>query len=277
MAALPDLIRVDMRVPPEVAERVERERAAHDDSHIDAMVRQWWDRFPHVFSNPAAQRLDRLYEARMGDIEGKVVLEYRCGNGRFAAWLYDRGASVIGIDISDFKIAQANRKFSEMAADPDRFRFAVMDAHALQLPNESVDFVSGNGILHHLDLSLAMAEIDRVLKPGKKAIFFEPLGGNPILKVYRRVAQFQTDDEQPFEIRQLQFLRSKGAELHFSGSVTLPVAAVTSILLPRNPNNWLLRVASRAELHLNKMRAVQSWNRNTMIVYEKPPTDRNLC
>jgi hypothetical protein len=75
MAAIPDFVSVDRRLPPNVADRVERERAAHADLHIDTVLRAWWKRFPHVFSNPAAQRLDRLYQARLGDIRGKIVLE----------------------------------------------------------------------------------------------------------------------------------------------------------------------------------------------------------
>lgn len=270
MDVLPDFVKSDRVLPDALVERVEREKKAHEDAHIDDILRRWWGRFPHVFQNPAARALDRAWEEELGDATGKVVLEYGCGQGRFSHWLYGRGASLVGIDISQFNIERCEEYFAANGADASRYRFAVMDAHALQLGDASVDFVIGNGILHHLDLHMAFTEIDRVLKPGGKGLFIEPLGGHPVMKIYRKVSNYQTDDEQPLGRAELRYLREKwNARLSFSGIVTLPVAALTSLVVPSRPDNFVLRGASWLERKVNRLRSVETWNRNGLIVYAK--------
>jgi SAM-dependent methyltransferase len=64
--------------------------------------------------------------------------------------------------------------------------------------SESFDLVFGRGIIHHLDLDLAFQSIHRVLRPGGLAIFWEPLGHNPILNRYRDMTpNARTPDEHP--------------------------------------------------------------------------------
>ena len=68
----------------------------------------------------------------------------------------------------------------------------------MTFPSGLFDRVCGSGILHHLDLSRALPEISRVLKPGGRAIFIEPLGHNPIINWYRRrTPGMRTADEHP--------------------------------------------------------------------------------
>ena len=53
-------------------------------------------------------------------------------------------------------------------------------------------------ILHHIDINKAAREVSRVLKPGGKAFFIEPLAHNPISNMWRRLSpSIRTSDEQP--------------------------------------------------------------------------------
>ncbi len=73
-----------------------------------------------------------------------------------------------------------------------------MDAHELVFPDDLFDIVVGNGILHHLDLPVCLASIERVLKPKGFALFIEPLAGNPLLKLFRVLTpRARTIDEKP--------------------------------------------------------------------------------
>jgi SAM-dependent methyltransferase len=84
-----------------------------------------------------------------------------------------------------------------------------MNAEALDFPDASFDRVTGSGILHHLDLDRAYAEIRRVLRPGGYAVFLEPLGHNPLINWYRRrTPHLRTEDEHPLMRRDLDVARA---------------------------------------------------------------------
>jgi SAM-dependent methyltransferase len=47
------------------------------------------------------------------------------------------------------------------------------------------DLMHGEAVLHHISLPAAAPEIRRVLKPGGRAVFKDPLGHNPVLEFVR--------------------------------------------------------------------------------------------
>ena len=64
---------------------------------------------------------------------------------------------------------------------------ALGSAHALPLPDASVDVVFGISILHHLDLEIASHEVHRVLKEGGRAVFLEPVRNSRLLMQMRQL------------------------------------------------------------------------------------------
>ena len=56
-----------------------------------------------------------------------------------------------------------------------------------QLPfgPDRFDVVVGKAVLHHLDVARAAPELHRVLRPGGRAAFAEPLGTNPVIAFAR--------------------------------------------------------------------------------------------
>jgi SAM-dependent methyltransferase len=271
MTQVPPVTQTHNRISAELSARVAREKAAHEDDRIDEVLQRWWGWFPHVFRNPSMKSLNEYYMQELGDVRDKVVLEYGCGKGNFASWLVGLGARVVGIDISEFNIAHCENKFRQQSVNAKRYKFCVMDAHQLQFPDGSFDFVVGNGIIHHLELAIALKEVDRVLRPGGKALFQEPLDDNPLLKLYRWLARFQTNDECPLGHKDLDYLKTNwNIRARYSGLITMPIGVVTSILMRSFPDNWPLRLAARLEEALNGHHVLDHWNRFVVLVYEKP-------
>lgn len=129
------------------------------------------------------------------DVKDKRVLEYGCGPGSQAFSLAEKGAVVDAIDISDVAIEQARSKAEEMGVE---INFSVMDAENLDFDDDTFDLVCGSGILHHLELESCYRELKRVLKPGGKGIFFEPMGYHPLINIYRKFTpSMRTEDEHP--------------------------------------------------------------------------------
>lgn len=154
-----------------------------------------------------------------------------------------------------------------------RYKFMVVDAHAIALPNAFFDRVVGWGVLHHLDLPAAMLEVNGLLKPEGKALFLEPLGDNPLLRLYRLAMRSHTIDERPLTQEDLAYLKGQwGIRTNYSGLLTLPVALLTSVILRPYPGNWLLRAATWVEDLLNDHHILDHWNRTALLVYN-PKSD----
>jgi SAM-dependent methyltransferase len=165
---------------------------------------------------------------------GKDVLEYGCGTGSYAFVLADHGARVTGIDISPGAIEVARSH----GYPPDNPRFIVGNAEALEFPNGSFDLVCGTSILHHLSLETAAKELQRVLRPGGRGIFYEPVAYNPIVNLYRLLTpHLHTPDEHPLTHGDLALLaRYFGSSNHRFGDL----AALVAIPLLRVPGGRLL-------------------------------------
>ena len=236
---------------PEAQARVERERAAHTEDDVLGKSAALKDRFAHIWRYPALRRLLGRMDAHLDAARGRRVLDYGCGRGERSVDLLGRGAVVDGIDISPVYVAQAERAAREAGHDPERFRFIVGDAHELPYDDQTFDLVVGDGILHHLELSRALREVHRVLAPGGRALFREPLLDNPLLKVFRRLTPAaRTEDELPLSGADLAMIEGSGlwrVESAYCGLLSAPLAVATSLVLRPWPNNAVLRAADRAE------------------------------
>ena len=222
-------------------ERQARERQFHDQAFATGNdARQPAAKFYAV-----GHRARGSYESALLErAPGRQVLEYGCGPGSMAFPIARAGGSVVGIDISDVAIAQARARARAQHVDA---RFEVMDAERLAFPSSSFDLICGRAILHHLDLARASAELARVLRPGGEAIFWEPLGHNPFINLYRRsTPAMRTVDEHPLLIGDLRAFRQ-----HFSGVQTqyftlCPLLAVPFRSLPGfGPLNSALEAMDR--------------------------------
>ena len=120
----------------------------------------------------------------LGDVAGKTVVDYGCGDGENTLVLASRGARVTAVDISPDLIEIAKRRIAVNRLD-ERVEFVVGSAYEVPVPDASVDVVFGIAILHHLDLPQAAREVWRILKPGGRAIFQEPVRNLKLIRWIR--------------------------------------------------------------------------------------------
>lgn len=150
--------------------------------------------------NDTVYPLEYCY-ALLGDVSQKCVLDLGCGDGLNVVALAMRGAAVIGCDISPDLIAVAHQRVAINCTEQQaqRVDLRVGSAYALPVDDKSVDIVLGIAILHHLDLALAAREVQRVLRSGGRAIFFEPIRNSAFVRFVRRAIPYTTPDVSPGE------------------------------------------------------------------------------
>jgi SAM-dependent methyltransferase len=193
-----------------VGEREAREREFFDDLVAKGSATgSLLGRFCEAFYEKGSQ--GRLWKSfwETTDLRGAVVLDYGCGEGDFSRMLASRGARVYGLDISPKLIEQARAHASNIGMNGSSPQFVVGDAHHTPYDDNSFDYVVGNGALHHLDLDKAYAEIARVLRPGGKAVFQEPMYYHPLIWTLRRLTpKTHTADERPLSLADINRARN---------------------------------------------------------------------
>jgi 2-polyprenyl-3-methyl-5-hydroxy-6-metoxy-1,4-benzoquinol methylase len=134
-----------------------------------------YDAMAERYSDVVRDRLDdnaatvALLEL-VGDVHEARLLDLACGQGRIARALARRGASVLGVDISEELLGRAR----EIARDDGLgVEYASVDVTAeTALAGERFDGVVCNfGLSDIDDLDAALAAVQRVLQPGGAFVF----------------------------------------------------------------------------------------------------------
>ena len=136
----------------------------------DTFAESWWEP-----SSPL-HLLARMNPARFAYFDplvrhwaGRRVLDVGCGGGLAAACLVQRGARVVGLDLSQASLHVAARQTRRPGCL--EAVFTCGRAEALPFADASFEIVWCTDVLEHLaDLPAAIAQMARVLKPG--GLFF---------------------------------------------------------------------------------------------------------
>ena len=250
-------------------ERVNRELIAHTISDVLSTSYHIKNRFPHIWQYPSRKRLNAIFERYLNDVDGKKILDYGCGRGQSSVKLLSLGADVCGIDISPVYIAEATRSVEQKGFANNRYSFRVMDAHTLEYGNNTFDIVFGEGILHHLDIWIALNEIHRVLKTGGRVIMLEPLADNPLLRLFRLLTPHaRTADERPLSKTDLISIVKNdfwNPEFSYCGIIEAPIAMLTSIFISNTQENRPLKIAHRMERWTHDHDLLLSWNQYVLL------------
>ena len=158
---------------------------------------------PSTFDRYRAPRAETAYPLEyayhlLGDVTGQRIIDFGCGSGANTVLLANRGAHVFGVDISEDLIRLAQRRM-EVSGRRGGAQFLVGSAHDLPFPDGSIDMVFGIAILHHLDLRLVSREVHRVLNPGGRAIFQEPVRNSRVIRFVRSLIPYRAPDISPYE------------------------------------------------------------------------------
>ena len=142
-------------------------------------------RFENIFYKALHNLSDDFFRNLKLICKNAEVLDYGCGTGGSIRKVSEfNPKKITGIDISEVSIDKAKSSLDNLKVNSELF---VENCEKTKFEDSKFDIVYGTGILHHLQPSSCINEIFRLLKPGGKMLFIEPLGTNPIINIYRKL------------------------------------------------------------------------------------------
>jgi len=154
----------------------------------DVLVRE-------CFEAPTALE-NQFILSRMGTLAGKKLLDLGAGLGESSVYFALQGAQVTTVDISPQMVETALSLGRKFGVSLDGI---VSSAEDLKLPESTYDIIYVANTIHHVHNRPALFEqMSLALKPGGMFFSYDPLGYNPLINIYRRMATaVRTPDEEP--------------------------------------------------------------------------------
>jgi len=114
------------------------------------------------------------------DMDGRTVLDFGCGAGRWVEFFRGLGTKYVGVDISDEMIALSRTLYPDSSFD-------TLKGSEIPLDTDSCDLVVSIAVMHHNGLAeqeAILGELSRVLKPNGYLFLFEGLGTTQRNRLY---------------------------------------------------------------------------------------------
>jgi 2-polyprenyl-3-methyl-5-hydroxy-6-metoxy-1,4-benzoquinol methylase len=166
-------------------------------------------------SNRCWRQFPKEYVFRQfGDLTGKEVLDFGCGDGENATQLARLGAHVTGIDISPELIDLARQR-AVLDGVEENTEFVAADIEDKPFSDNSFDFVLCSAVIHHVVIERTVPLLYACLKPGGRAIMAEPIVFSPVIEKIRALIPIEHEGS-PAE-RQLNQADIAQTVGHFDG------------------------------------------------------------
>ena len=140
-------------------------------SHYDTIASAYVENLAYPHTQEYMAYLDRVFEDVARKENLGVAAEICCGRGEAFLLLADQMECAVGVDISESMLISALSLHGR-----ERLTLLQGDATMLPLASESFDSVCILGGIHHVsDRQALFSEVARILKPGGRFYFREPL------------------------------------------------------------------------------------------------------
>ena len=97
-----------------------------------------------------------------------------------------------------------------------KIKTKLIDANYTKFSDNSFDIVYAANLLHHVDSKKTLNEIYRILKSGGILCFWDPLKHNPLINIYRKIAEkVRTRDEKPLDINIVKLVKKNFSEVKY--------------------------------------------------------------
>lgn len=243
----------------------DRERQFHDERFGAALdPRSHLDKYYSVTDQAKFLYRETI---RRSSLKGGRLLEYGCGTGEELSFYKGLNREFFGIDIS----SEAIRRATEIAKAADfQAKYLVADAEQTDFDPAFFGTIFGSGILHHLDVDKAARELSRLTSADGECVFFEPMGHNPLINLFRAMTpKLRTPDEHPLLAGDFEIMRRYFADVHVTYFCLTSLLAVpfrgTSLFAKLNRS-----LSTLDESLFQRSEAIARWSWICVIRMSKP-------
>lgn len=120
------------------------------------------------------------------------ICDFGCGSGEMACRLGRMGYRVTGLDVSPDLIEVA-RERAKLEGVEDRVQFIVADGASVDLTDGMFDAVLAMSVVHHMPIDDALDALERLLRPGGRVAFLEPVAYSRALQKLRDQTPVEKD------------------------------------------------------------------------------------
>jgi ubiquinone/menaquinone biosynthesis C-methylase UbiE len=199
------------------------------------------------------KREKKILSKLVEDFQDKNVLEI--GSYTWAVWFNENTKPK---KLTCINISEAELESGKSLADGKPFKVdhILMDANNLTFEDQTFDVVFGGAILHHLDIEKTMSHIHRVLKPGGKIVFLEPLNMNPLYKIYRKLnPKERTPDEHALVSSDFKIIKKRFTFNHYFFDFFSVITGFISLKIfgDKKYGNWINRIGYGLDVFFSKI------------------------
>jgi SAM-dependent methyltransferase len=133
------------------------------------------------------------------------ICDFGCGSGEMACRLGRLGYRVTGLDVSPDLIEVA-RERARLEGVEDRVQFIVADGASAPLTEGAFDAVLAMSVVHHMPIDEALNALERLLRPGGRIAFLEPVAYSRTLQWLRNRTPVEKDvspDERQLSLEEV--------------------------------------------------------------------------
>lgn len=189
-----------------------------------------------AFEGPAALET-RFILSQLGPLRGRRILDVGAGLGEASVYFALQGAEVVATDLSP-----SMADFQQQLAAAHGVRITSLTGPAEDTSISGLfDIIYAANLLHHLvDKNAFLACAHRLLKPGGYFVSWDPLKYNPLINVYRRMAdKVRTEDENPLGYADMVKMREQfpASTVNFFWLLTQSIFVKYFVLGRSHPNS----------------------------------------